>query len=408
MTNTILTPEQIDEIGDKHRPSNGPKSMLDYTDAIVAATLAELVQRAGVEEVLFARMDNDGTVSQRNDGQPDAAWIEYKHSGITAKLYPPEAIAQLQARIEALSAEVERLKNNPRQSAFGKESEKLADDYLTLSRAFNELLAERDQLSAQLEAMEARKDAAYLERNQLVALVSKLFPAGTKRTAIEGWSDDWHGCVYIDLPTGQASWHYHDSQAYLFEHLPPYVGDWDGHSTEQKYERIAQLEAQGEAVEPVAWFAFGDSNGPVPLELYGWDEKACKHAVLTNARSVGWKGTLDGYLYQQGWTIRPVYTHPAPAAPVVELTDEQKRNGVQALKTTLYRGGSNVHLPAESWIEDALCAALQAAPAQPVNQVLVDALKHIANDNWPDADLSAEEYAALVLAQAQAQTSSET
>ena len=67
-----------------------------------------------------------------------------------------------------------------------------------------------------------------------------------------------------------------------------------------------------EPVEPVAWFAFADSNGPVPLELYGWDEKACKHAVLTNARSVGWKGTLDGYLYQQGWTIKPVYTHPAP------------------------------------------------------------------------------------------------
>ena len=87
--------------------------------------------------------------------------------------------------------------------------------------------------------LEARKDAAYLERNQLVSLLSKLFPSGIKRTAIEGWSDDWHGCVYIDLPTGQASWHYHDSQAYLFAHLPPYAGEWDGHDTEQKYERIA-------------------------------------------------------------------------------------------------------------------------------------------------------------------------
>ena len=70
-------------------------------------------------------------------------------------------------------------------------------------------------MPAQLSEMEARKDAAYLERNQLVSLLSKLFPSGIKRTAIEGWSDDWHGCVYIDLPTGQASWHYHDSQAYL-------------------------------------------------------------------------------------------------------------------------------------------------------------------------------------------------
>ena len=53
------------------------------------------------------------------------------------------------------------------------------------------------------------------------------------------------------------------------------------------------------------------------------------------------------------------------------------------------------------WIGWKTRAALQAAPAQPINQVLVDALKHIANDNWPDADLNAEEYAALVLAQAQ-------
>ena len=94
-------------------------------------------------------------------------------------------------------------------------------------------------MPAQLSEMEARKDAAYLERNQLVSLLSKLFPSGIKRTAIEGWSDDWHGCVYIDLPTGQASGHYHDSQAYLFAHLPPYAGEWDGHDTEQKYERIA-------------------------------------------------------------------------------------------------------------------------------------------------------------------------
>lgn len=72
--------------------------------------------------------------------------------------------------------------------------------------------------------MEARKDAAYLERNRLVALLSTLFPAGRARTAIDGWSEDWHGCVYINLPTGQVSWHYHDSQAHLFAHLPPLHG----------------------------------------------------------------------------------------------------------------------------------------------------------------------------------------
>jgi len=98
-----------------------------------------------------------------------------------------------------------------------------------------------DELTAKNADLEARKDEAYLERNQLVALLSKLFPAGKSRTAIEGWSEDWHGCVYIDLPTGQASWHYRDSQAHLFDHLPEYQGTWDGHTTDEKYRRIGEM-----------------------------------------------------------------------------------------------------------------------------------------------------------------------
>lgn len=92
-----------------------------------------------------------------------------------------------------------------------------------------------------LEDMRASKDAAYEERNRLVAALASLYPAGLKRTNIKGWDAEWHGCVYIDLPTGQASWHYHDSQAYLFDGLPPYTGEWDGHTTEEKYLRVAAL-----------------------------------------------------------------------------------------------------------------------------------------------------------------------
>jgi hypothetical protein len=105
-----------------------------------------------------------------------------------------------------------------------------------------------------VEQMRVRKDAAYTERNRVVAALAKLFPSGTKQTDIPGWSEDWHGCVYIDLPTGQVSWHYHDSQAPLFADLPPYRGEWDGHTTELKYERLAALAAippSGDAGEPV-------------------------------------------------------------------------------------------------------------------------------------------------------------
>ena len=86
----------------------------------------------------------------------------------------------------------------------------------------------------------------------------------------------------------------------------------------------AQL-AEIEKAEPVAWFAFADSNGPVPLELFGWDEKACKHAVLTYARAGNWKGTVEGYLMQQGWTLKPLFTCPMPAQDVTELVDALER-----------------------------------------------------------------------------------
>lgn len=98
-------------------------------------------------------------------------------------------------------------------------------------------------LRAEVERLRETKDGAYLERNRCVALIARMalamgLRAGLARTAIEGWSEDWHGCVYIDLPTGQCSWHFHDSQAHLFDGLPTYAGKWDGHTTPEKYGRV--------------------------------------------------------------------------------------------------------------------------------------------------------------------------
>jgi hypothetical protein len=101
-------------------------------------------------------------------------------------------------------------------------------------------------LAAEHDAQQLAKDAAYLERNKLVALLASVFPSGKKRTEIRGWSDDWHGCVYIDFPWGQASWHYHDSQEHLFSHLQAYEGEWDGHTTDQKYAAIVKASKQNQ------------------------------------------------------------------------------------------------------------------------------------------------------------------
>jgi len=84
-------------------------------------------------------------------------------------------------------------------------------------------------------------DAVYEERNRLVAALARHYPSGLRRTEIEGWDPEWNGCVFIDTPEGQLSWHYHDREAHLFDGLPPYEKPWDGHSSEEKYERLARL-----------------------------------------------------------------------------------------------------------------------------------------------------------------------
>ncbi len=88
---------------------------------------------------------------------------------------------------------------------------------------------------------DAEVNAVYCERNKLVAALARFYPSGTRKTAIEGWDPEWHGCVFIDTPQGQMSWHFHDSEAHLFAGLPAYTKPWDGHTTDEKYKRLAAL-----------------------------------------------------------------------------------------------------------------------------------------------------------------------
>lgn len=94
---------------------------------------------------------------------------------------------------------------------------------------------------AVIERLRKREDEAFTERNCVVGALSKLFPAGTKDTNIPGWDPHWHHTVYIDLPTGQVSWHCHDRDRGMWAHLKPYQGEWDGHDTPTKYARLSAL-----------------------------------------------------------------------------------------------------------------------------------------------------------------------
>lgn len=109
-----------------------------------------------------------------------------------------------------------------------------AGEYICV-RCFGEIAREK------LLAAVAGKNGSYDERNRLVSLLAALYPSCLERhsDADKEWEDDWRWIVFIDLPTGQASWHIHDSQLSLFDGIPRLRGwMWDGHTTEEKYRHI--------------------------------------------------------------------------------------------------------------------------------------------------------------------------
>jgi len=57
------------------------------------------------------------------------------------------------------------------------------------------------------------------QRSALVAWLAHVFPSATTAEPDDALGG-WRGRVVIDLPTGQASWIYHDSDAGLFADLP--------------------------------------------------------------------------------------------------------------------------------------------------------------------------------------------
>lgn len=110
-----------------------------------------------------------------------------------------------------------------------------------------------DGAMTEYEAALVQKDAAYAERNKCVALVARMAIAmglaaglGRHEESDQSWDDDWRNIVFINLPSGQVSWHIHDSDLPMFEFLGQYDGQWDGHTTEEKYSRVLAAKFNGE------------------------------------------------------------------------------------------------------------------------------------------------------------------
>lgn len=152
---------------------------------------------------------------------------------------------------------------------------------------------ERAYSEEKYEAMRARKDAAYKERNRVVAAFAFMAAAmgwrvGIRPTKIDGWSADWHGCVWIDSPAGQMSWHYHDSHAGLFADLPVYDGpEWDGHTTPEKYERLAGLRPERTYTEAEVRAVWERGHDAGMARAYNKPEQGFDHALATLGVSNG-------------------------------------------------------------------------------------------------------------------------
>lgn len=94
-----------------------------------------------------------------------------------------------------------------------------------------------------LERTGTERDGAYRERAHLVALLAAQYPAELREDP-EDEDGEW-SIVYVDLPTGQASWHIHPRDMDLFPHVKFGTdAEWDGHSTEEKYRRVNALTQQ--------------------------------------------------------------------------------------------------------------------------------------------------------------------
>ena len=87
--------------------------------------------------------------------------------------------------------------------------------------------------------MSNSKNQAYYDRNQAVMVMAKLamLQGHTVGVSINPNEPDWP-VLMIEFPTGQVGWHI--PKAELTGDWPKYSKPWDGHSLQDKRERLQQ------------------------------------------------------------------------------------------------------------------------------------------------------------------------
>ena len=90
-------------------------------------------------------------------------------------------------------------------------------------------------------------DDVYTERNKCIALLAAMAHELGLTVGLRQSSDfepGWQKCIVIDLPSGQVTWHLKDEELAWFPY-PEYPGEWDGHDTSEKYQRVLAMCERG-------------------------------------------------------------------------------------------------------------------------------------------------------------------
>lgn len=102
-------------------------------------------------------------------------------------------------------------------------------------------------IQREIDGLTREKNQAYAERDMAVAVIARMaelldWPAGRREYVPaskkpEG-EEAWQHVVFIEIPTGQISFHFRENEFSWFKHLPFYPEAWDGHTREEKYRRM--------------------------------------------------------------------------------------------------------------------------------------------------------------------------
>ena len=174
------------------------------------------------------RTNPDGSLEVDFHHDPSGAWVLVSDVAGQVPVEPHDDRAALSAPVAGADEA-----RGPRTEA-GREFDR---DYIGFRQR---IIRIEDEARA---AVLSELDAAYRERNAVVAALIRT-NGWPRWVAMAPDADGWV-IAYAETPQGQVSWHVGPDDFDLFADFPTVApGGWDGHTTEEKYRRLAALSAE--------------------------------------------------------------------------------------------------------------------------------------------------------------------